>query len=192
MRLDAIEKPKNLMLKMGYKMMQKQFGKVLTPLKIIYARKPSLMMIAQKIDKTSSKLSLDPSFRLLIQTFASMTNGCHFCHDFRQTQVIKNKLGTEKFEALINYHSSHSFSARERAALAYVEATIKDKHVSDKTFSELKKHFTDVEIIELTWINAAESYYNSLMIPLGIESDHLRELVLLPKKLSWMSLFGLG
>lgn len=176
MRLNPIEKPKNLMLKMGYMMMKKQFGKVLTPLKIIYARKPSLMFIAQKLDKTSSKLSLEPSFRLLVQTFASMTNGCHFCHDFRQTQAIKKKLGTEKLEALVNYHSSHLFSARERAALAYIEAATRDKNVSDKTFSELKKHFTEVEIIELTWINAAENYYNSLMIPLGIESDHLREL----------------
>ena len=192
MRLDAIEKPKNLMLKMGYKMMQKQFGKVLTPLKIIYARKPSLMFIAQKIDKTSSKLSFEPSFRLLMQTFASMTNGCHFCHDFRQTQAIKSQLGTEKFEALASYHSSHLFTARERAAFAYIEAATRDRYVSDETFDELKKHFTDVEIVELTWINAAENYYNLLMIPLGIESDHLRELALVPKKTSWMSSFGLG
>ena len=178
MRLNPIEKPKNWMLKIGYRMMQKQFGKVLTPLKIIYARKPSLMFVAQKIDKTSSKLSLEPTLRLLVQTFASMTNGCHFCHDFRQTQAIKKKLGTEKFIALVNYQTSDLFSARERAALAYVEATIKEKHVSDKVFAELKKHFTDVEIVELTWINAAESYYNSLMIPLGIESDHLRDLAI--------------
>jgi len=190
MRLTMIEKPKNLMLKMGYRMMQKQFGKVLTPLKIIYARKPSLMFIAQKIDKTASKLSFEPSFRLLIQTFASMTNGCHFCHDFRQTQAIKCELGTEKFEALANYRSNHLFSARECAALAYIEAATKDKCVSDETFNELKKHFTDVEIVELTWINAAENYYNSLMIPLAIESDHLRELALMPKKTSWMSSFG--
>jgi len=192
MRLDAIEKPKNLMLKMGYKMMQKQFGKVLTPLKIIYARKPSLMFIAQKIDKTSSKLSFEPSFRLLVQTFASMTNGCRFCHDFRQTQAIKCELETEKFEALASYHSSHLFSVRERAALAYIEAATRDKCVSDEIFDELKKHFTDVEIVELTWINAAENYYNSLMIPLGIESDHLQELALMPKKSSWMSSFGLS
>jgi alkylhydroperoxidase family enzyme len=190
MRLAMIDKPKNLMLKMGYRMMQKQFGKVLTPLKIIYARKPSLMFIAQKIDKTSSKLSFEPSFRLLVQTFASMTNGCHFCFDFRQTQAIKCELGTEKFEALANYNSSHLFTARERAALAYIEAATRDKCVSDETFDELKKHFTDVEIVELTWINAAENYYNSLMIPLGIESDHLRELALTPKKTSWMSSFG--
>ncbi|GMR01530.1 MAG: hypothetical protein BMS9Abin19_0926 [Gammaproteobacteria bacterium] len=190
MRLAMIEKPKNLMLKMGYRMMQKQFGKVLTPLKIIYARKPSLMFIAQKIDKTSSKLSFEPSFRLLVQTFASMTNGCQFCHDFRQTQAIKCQLGTEKFEALVNYRSSSLFTAGERAALAYIEEATKNKCVSNKTFDELKKHFTDVEIVELTWINAAENYYNSLMIPLGIESDHLRELALIPKKSSWMSSFG--
>jgi len=178
MRLTPIDKPKNLMLKMGYRMMQKQFGKVLTPLKIIYARKPSLMFIAQKIDKTTSKLSLEPSFRLLVQTFASMTNGCAFCHDFRQTLGIKRRLGTAKFTALCNYRTSELFSERERAALQYVEEATKDRKVSEATFSRLKQYFTDTEIIELTWINAAENYYNSLMIPLGIESDQLRELAL--------------
>jgi alkylhydroperoxidase family enzyme len=76
--------------------------------------------------------------------------------------------------------------------LAYIEAATRDKCVSDEIFDELKKHFTDVEIVELTWVNAAENYYNSLMIPLGIESDHLQELALMPKKSSWMSSFGLS
>ena len=178
MRLEPIEKPNNLMLKMGYRMMKKQFGKVLTPLKIIYARKPSLMFIAQKIDKTSNKISFAPEFRLLIQTFASMMNGCHFCHDFRQTQAIKRQLGTEKFQALGNYKASNCFSQREHAALAYIQEATKEKRVTEETFIELRKHFTDVEIVELTWLNAAESYYNSLMIPLGIESDDLRQLAL--------------
>ncbi len=83
MRLDPIDGPGKLILKMDYKMMQKQFGKVLSPLKIICARKPSLMFIARKIDKASSKLSFELSFRLLVQTFASTTNGCRFCQDFR-------------------------------------------------------------------------------------------------------------
>ena len=178
MRLDPIEKPKNLMLKMGYKMMQKQFGKVLTPLKIIYARKPSLMFIAQKIDKVSGKLSFDPPFRLLVQTFASMKNGCAFCHDFRQTRAIKRHLGTEKFLALDNYRTNELFNDRERAALSYIEEATVNKNVSDSTFDNLENYFTDAEIIELTWINAAENYYNSLMIPLGIESDGLRQLAL--------------
>lgn len=178
MRLEPIEKPNNLMLRMGYRMMKKKFGKVLTPLKIIYARKPSLMFIAQKIDNASNKISFDPEFRLLVQTFASMRNGCQFCHDYRLTLAIKSQLGTEKFMDLENYKTSSLFDEKEKAAFDYIDEATKDKHVSEETFSNLREYFTDVEIVELTWINAAENYYNSLMIPLGIESDHLRQIAL--------------
>ena len=174
MRLESIEKPKNLLLKMGYYMMEREFGKVLTPLKVIYARKPSLMFVAQKIDKTANKkISFEAPFRLLIQVFASMTNGCSFCNDFRQTQAFKHHFKSEKFQALKNYQTSELFSQRERAALVYVEQVVKDKRVTEEAFSDLKTHFTEVEIIELTWLIAAENYYNTLMIPLGIESDSL-------------------
>lgn len=177
MRLEPIENPKNLMLKMGYHMMEREFGKVLTPLKIIYARMPSLMFIAQRIDKTANKkISLEAPFRLLIQVFASMTNGCSFCRDFRQTQSVKRHLGSEKFQALGDYRNNELFSQRERAALAYVEETLHNKRVTEETFSELKSQFTDTEIIELTWLIAAENYYNTLMIPLGIESDGLQRM----------------
>jgi alkylhydroperoxidase family enzyme len=178
MRLEPIENPKNLMLKMGYRMTNKKFGKVLTPLKIIYARKPSLMLIAQLIDNTSNKTSFDADFRLLVQTFTSMRNGCKFCHDYRLTLATKSHLETEKFEALENYRTSNVFSEKEQAAFSYIEEMAEDRHVSDVTFSNLRKYFTDVEIVELTWINAAENYYNSLMIPLGIESDELRKIAL--------------
>jgi hypothetical protein len=39
MRLEAIEKPSNPLLKIAYWFSRKQFGKVLTPLKVIYSRK---------------------------------------------------------------------------------------------------------------------------------------------------------
>ncbi len=177
MRLEPIENPGNLMLKMGYLMMEHRFGKVPTPLKIIYARSPCLMAVALRIDKTATtKLSFDADFRLLIQIFGSMINGCSFCHDYRQTQAIKSDLGSERFEALKEYKSSAQFSQRERVALAYVEEVLNHKHVSEETFTELKKQLTEKEIVELTWLAAAENYYNTLMIPLGIESDGLRAL----------------
>ncbi|MCK5360042.1 MAG: carboxymuconolactone decarboxylase family protein, partial [Gammaproteobacteria bacterium] len=139
---------------------------------------PSLMFIAQKIDNASNKTSFDPEFRLLAQTFASMTNGCQFCHDYRLTLVIKEQIGTEKFMALENYKTSSLFSKKEQAALAYIEEATENKRVTEETFSKLRRYFTDTEIVELTWINAAENYYNSLMIPLGIESDELRQIAL--------------
>ena len=43
--------------------------------------------------------------------------------------------------------------------------------VSNATFEALRKHFSEREIVEITWLNAVENYYNLINIPLEIESD---------------------
>jgi alkylhydroperoxidase family enzyme len=40
--------------------------------------------------------------------------------------------------------------------------------VSDATFASLRKQFNDREIVEITWLNALENYYNLINIPLEI------------------------
>lgn len=47
------------------------------------------------------------------------------------------------------------------------------KTVSDETFEDLKKYFTEQEIVEITWINASENYFNLMAKPLGLTSDEL-------------------
>ncbi len=39
------------------------------------------------------------------------------------------------------------------------------------TFETLRKHFSEWEIAEITWLNALENYYNLINVPLQIESD---------------------
>jgi len=38
----------------------------------------------------------------------------------------------------------------------------------------LKRTFGKKEIVEITWINATENYYNLLAKPLGLSSDNLK------------------
>ena len=85
--------------------------------------------------------------------------------------AIRERMGPEKFNALGDYRTSPLFSAQERAALAYVEEATRNKKVSDGTFEELRRHFNEQEIVEITWVNALENYYNLLNVPLEIESD---------------------
>jgi alkylhydroperoxidase family enzyme len=177
MNLQPIEQPKGLMLKMAYRMVRGKFGKVLSPLKIIYARKPALMFVAQKIDTVlMKKLSFDPTFRLLVQTYTSMQNGCPFCSDFRRAQTVMAKIGTERYQMLEEFRTSNLFNDRERAALSYAGAAVK-RQVTPEHFVELKKHFSEEEIIELTWVIAIEVYYSLMMIPLGIGSDGLVDMM---------------
>lgn len=177
MRVEPIEKPKNLMMKILYRYAKWRFGKVVTALKIIYARKPKFVAAYFLFDLLFSKdITLSPSFRLLFQTHVSMLNGCGFCQDMRQALAVQRRIGLEKFQALHDYRTSPLFDDRERAALAFAEEFFNTRRVSDETFAALKNHFTEKESIEIVWLNAAETYFNALSVPLAMESDGLRVL----------------
>ncbi|NJM53414.1 MAG: carboxymuconolactone decarboxylase family protein [Blastocatellia bacterium] len=102
MRLQSIENPKNLFIKIAYWFTKRQYGKVMSPLKVIYARKPELLSFAMKIAKFEEKQnSLSPELRLLIKVATATQNSCTFCQDIALAQAVKGKIGKEKFVALI-------------------------------------------------------------------------------------------
>jgi len=107
----------------------------------------------------------------MVVTLASQINGCSFCIDLARAMAVREHLGMEKFNILSEYQTNPLFSDRERVALTYVEEVTRHKHVSDDTFEGLRKHFSEREIVEITWLNAVENYYNLINIPLEIESD---------------------
>jgi alkylhydroperoxidase family enzyme len=112
----------------------------------------------------------------MVATLASEINGCSCCVDLARSMAIRAHLGMEKFNALLGYWTSPLYSDRERAALAYVEEATRHKHVSAATFEALRKHFTEREIVEITWLNAVHNYYNLINIPLEIGSDGFCEI----------------
>lgn len=179
MRLEAVENPSNPLLKIAYWFSKRQFGKVLTPLKVIYARKFALLGFAMKIAKFEEKQnSLAPDLRLLIKIAAATENGCTFCQDIALAQAVRGRLGTEKFAALAGGDRSNAaaFTEKERAVLAVIWQYAAEKKVSDENFAALRRHFSETEIVEILALNAFEQFYNALTIPLGIESDGLQSL----------------
>lgn len=179
MRLKPIENPGNLFLKAAYWWSKREFGKVIMPMKVIYARQPKLMWIANKIYQFQKKeVSLEPALQLLIQTQVSMLNGCAFCNDISLAQAVRKKLGAEKFFALGDDANTKAknFSEKERAIIRFVDEYAKNRKVADKTFESLRKFFSEEEIIEIVAVNAFEQYFNAFAVPLGLESDGLRRL----------------
>lgn len=179
MRLEPIENPKGFFLKIAYWFTKRQYGKVMSPLKVIYARKPELLSFAMKIAKFEEKQnSLSPDLRLLIKVATATQNGCTFCQDIALAHAVKGKIGTEKFVALITKDEAKMsvFSEKEQIVLAVLEEYNTERNVSDETFAELRKYFNETEIIEILALNAFEHFYNAMTIPLRIESDGLQKL----------------
>ena len=174
MRLAPIERPPTLKARVAGWMMKRRLGRVITPAQVIYHRVPAALDVGWAMLKLESKgLTLDHSLRILVKTWAAMINRCTFCVDIARAQAVMERVGLEKFDALPQWRTSPIFDGRERAALAYVDEATREKHVTDATFAELQKHFTEREIVEITILNAAENFYNLMNIPLEIEEDGL-------------------
>ncbi len=174
MRLQPIEHPRSPLVRLGFWMSKRRFGKVLTVLKVIYARKPRLAIISQMIAGTMEKhLTIEPELRFLISVHVARMNGCSFCQDLNQAAAVQAKMGPERFRALEDFRTSPLFTERERAALAYVEEATRHRRVEDSTFAALRAHFDETQIVEITWLNAAENYFNLQAAVLGVGSDEL-------------------
>jgi len=159
-------------MRMAYWGMGRQWGKVMTPLKVVYARMPGSLKALLGILKFSDKgLTLDKGLQLLIGDLTAQINGCSSCDDLGRAVAVRTGFDLRKLDAILEYARSPLFTEKERAALAYAEEATQNKRVSDPTFENLRRYFDEREIVEITWLNAVQNYFNLINLPLGIGSE---------------------
>lgn len=172
--LAPIEKPQGLIKQLAYAGSKKQFGKVPTPVKVVYSRMPAAFgLFVSKISKLDQKLELPVEMRMLVRERVAHINVCEFCIDIGRAFAIKAGLDEAKFDALEDYAMSPLFDEAERAALDYVTELTRNKNVKPETFARLRKHYSERAICEIVWLVASEHVYNMTNIGLNIHSDML-------------------
>lgn len=172
--LPPIERPHGLIMKLAYFFTRRQFGKVLTPIKVHAARLPAAFgMFYGKVGQLDKKLTLPREMILLIREHVARINICLFCIDIGRSFTIKSSMNEAKFDALEQYRTSNLFTEAERAALDYVTELTKEKKVNPETFARMARHYSEREICEIVWLVATEHLYNITNIGLNIHSDML-------------------
>jgi alkylhydroperoxidase family enzyme len=175
--LAPIERPSGPLMKFVYFVSRKMFGKVVTPLKVVYARLPlSFTWFSFKIGKLDKQLELPAETRMLIRERVARINVCLFCIDIGRSFTIKQSMNERKFDAIDEYRTSPLFTESDRAALDYVTELTRAKQMSPETFARLARHFSERQICEIAWLVATEHYYNLVNIGLNIHSDMLCDL----------------
>lgn len=78
----------------------------------------------------------------------------------------------EKLAEVTTWRDSTLFSEAERLALEYAECiTYTDRKVDDALVDQLKKHYGDAQIVELTAAIAMENFRSKFNPALGIEAQ---------------------
>jgi len=172
--LPPIENPKGLIMKLVYVMARRQFGKVITPMKVFVARLPvAFGQFYGRISALDKKLLLPPESAMLIREQVARINVCLFCLDIGRYFTIKASINQAKFDALDQYRTNDLFSDAERVALDYATELTTNKNVDPETFARVARHYSERQICEIVWLIASEHFYNMTNIALNIHSDML-------------------
>src|SRR6266536_4269950 len=127
--LPPIEKPRGLIMKMVYFFSRRQFGKVMTPIKVHSARMPlAFGSFYGKLPRLDKKLQLPSQTALLIREQVASTNMCMFCMDAARCYVMTKTPGDlARLDALPQYQTSPLFTDAQRAALDYATELTRDR-----------------------------------------------------------------
>jgi 4-carboxymuconolactone decarboxylase len=87
---------------------------------------------------------------IVIIRMGRLTDSQYVLRQHVPTLALAEGLTLEDCSALADWQVSSLFSESERAALAYTDTMTRDIVVPDAVFDELKKHFDDRRIVELT------------------------------------------
>lgn len=87
----------------------------------------------------------------MCRVLISMKHFCGYCSTVRSRVAQEQGLTEEKLMAMENFETSDLFDEREKAALRFATAFKQsdDAIDSDEVYDDLKKHFSEEEIIEL-------------------------------------------
>ncbi len=85
--------------------------------------------------------------------------------------AIAEGLSAAECNALANWRATDLFDACERAALAYAEAMTLSTAVPDDVFAEVRRHFDDREIVELSVLIGTYIMHNRVMKALAIDLE---------------------
>ena len=110
--------------------------------------------------------SLPESLIQLIDLRASQINGCAWCLDMHWKDLRAGGENEQRLYSLDAWRESPYYSARERAALAWTEAVtlIAQDRVKDEVYEQVRVHFDEKELSDLTFAIAVINGWNRLNI----------------------------
>lgn len=130
---------------------------------LIMQRKPKLarafaQLVAAAWDPEGD---LDAGFKRLIAHVASGAAGCQYCMAHTAGGARRFGVEDEKLSAVWEFRTSPLFSEAERVALDFaIAAASVPNGVTDEMFRELRKHWSESQVVEMTGVIALFGFLN--------------------------------
>lgn len=169
-RLPYIEEPSDE-VKPIFDDLEKRVGKVLNPIKMI-AHSPQLLNDWWKMMMTLlADLELGNRIRELALLRLFKLTGCEYCFAEHQRIAVDLGVPARQIAEINDYETSDAFDERERLVLRYTDGITTDNSVDDSVFEALREHFTDRQLVELTFCIGNWIGVSRFIVPMGLELE---------------------
>ena len=113
------------------------------------------------IQLTMPEREVSRELKQLVFTVASLASGCRHCQSHGAYHLHLIGVQDEKIQALWSFETSDLFDDAERAALRLAMAAgVTPNAVAPENFEDMRKHFSNIQIIEILAVIATGGYLN--------------------------------
>jgi uncharacterized peroxidase-related enzyme len=117
--------------------------------------------------------TLEPRYKELAYLKTSHLNGCEYCSRAHTPAAKRAGITSEQIGAVTFYERSPLFDEKEKAVLLYAERMTRaaGAGLRDAAVGELKRHFSEDQIVELALVVCMANFTNRFNNGLRIEPD---------------------
>ncbi|MGB5081174.1 MAG: carboxymuconolactone decarboxylase family protein [Burkholderiales bacterium] len=118
------------------------------------------------------KAKLAGRYRELAILRIALVNGADYEYRAHVPFALGEGVSQAQIDALPGWQLSTSFDERERAVLAYTDSMTRDIRVPELVFAEVRRHFDDRELVELTATVGGYNLVSRFLVAMQIDQEH--------------------
>jgi uncharacterized peroxidase-related enzyme len=130
----------------------------------VMAHKPELLKAFNELGKAVNNQtdgSIPAPLKYMIANAASLSAGCMYCVAHTGGGTARTGTDEEKIAAIWEFETSDLFSEAERSALRFAQAAASVPNMAtDADFADLRKHFTEYQIVEIVAVISMFGFLN--------------------------------
>ena len=127
---------------------------------------PNAYETVAPLDRYLDDCSVPSTLLNLVWLRASQINGCAYCIDMHWKDLRAQGEEEQRLYGLDAWRESPYYTGQERAALAWTEALtlVSRDQVPDVVYNEVKTHFNETELADLTLAIGRINFWNRMAI----------------------------
>lgn len=162
-----------------YERFARDYGPFLNQVKIFAHRPPALRHIMGLLLDFADEAVLPKRYLEIALVVVSKLNACEYCVIHHAPRLVEQGVSAEAVEHILD-ETVPGFDAVDHLVRDYaVKVTNDFNRVRDSTFDELRKHFTEEQIVELTLRIALCGFFNRFndVLQIGVEESAMTDML---------------